>query len=107
MTCDRYRFSHLFPKCSKATITTANDVSSSVIRVGTIPLSSTLEIEDLLIVSSLNCNILSMNQLVKSHNCVALFFPTHCVFQNIHTREKIDSGRQMGGLYYLEDGFQH
>jgi hypothetical protein len=107
MTCDRYRFSHLSPKCSKTTITNANGVSSPVIGVGTVPLSPTLAIKDVLFVPSLNCNLLSINQLTKSHNCVALFFPTHCVFQNIHTQEKIGSGRQVGGLYYLEDGFQH
>lgn len=107
MTCDRYRFSHLSPKCSKTTITNANGVSSPVIGVGTVPLSPTLAIKDVLFVPSLNCNLLSVTQLTKSHNCVALFFPTHCIFQNIHTREKIGSGRRIGGLYYLEDGFQH
>ncbi|KAK0590635.1 hypothetical protein LWI29_029723 [Acer saccharum] len=106
MTCDRYRFSHLSPKCSKTTIINANDVSSPVIGVGTVPLSPTLAIKDVLFVPSLNCNLLFVNQLTNSHNCVALFFPTHRV-QNIHTKEKIGSGRQNEGLYYLEDGFQH
>ncbi|KAF7116457.1 hypothetical protein RHSIM_RhsimUnG0026700 [Rhododendron simsii] len=46
MTCDRYRFSHLSPKCSKTTITNANGVSSPVIGVGTVPLSPTLAIKD-------------------------------------------------------------
>lgn len=35
------------------------------------------------------------------------FIPTHCVFQHIHTKEKIGSGRQVGGLYYLEEAFQY
>ncbi|KAJ0021704.1 hypothetical protein Pint_31688 [Pistacia integerrima] len=107
MTCDHYRFSYLSTKCSKTTITNANDVSSSVIRVDTISFSLTLAIKDVLFVPSLNCNLLYVNQLTKSHNCITLFFSTHCVFQDIHTKEKIGNGRQNGGLYYLEDGFQH
>ena len=80
MTCDRYRFSHLSSKSSKITITNANGVSSPVIGIGTIPLSLALTIKDVLFVPSLNCNLLSVNQIAKSHNCVALFFPTHCIF---------------------------
>ena len=106
MTCDRYRFSHISFTCSKTTITNANGVLSPFVCVDTIPLSPTLTIKDVLFVPSINCNLLSVNQLAKSHNCVALFFSTHCVFQNVHTKEKIGSGKQSRGLYYLEDGFQ-
>ena len=80
MACDRYRFSHLSSKSSKITITNANGVSSPVIGIGTIPLSPTLTIKDVLFVLSLNCNLLSVNQIAKSHNCVARFFHTHCIF---------------------------
>ena len=34
------------------------------------------------------------------------FFPTNCIFQNIHTKERIGSGKRHGGLYYLENGLQ-
>ena len=107
MTCDHYRFSHLSSKCSKTTVTSANGVSSPVIGVGAILLSPTFVINDVLFVPLLNCNILSISQLTKSHNYVALFFLTHSIFQNIHTKETIGSGKQSGGMYYLEDGFQH
>ena len=103
MTCDRYSFSHIFSTCSKTTITNANGGSSLVVGVGTVFLSPTLTIKDVLYVPSINCNLFSVNQLAKSHNCVALFFPTHCVFHNVHTKKKIGSSKQSRGLYYLED----
>ena len=80
MTCDRYRFSQLSFKSSKITITNANGVSSPVIGIGTVPLSPTLTIKDVLFVLSLNCNLLSVNQIAKSHICVAIFFPTNYIF---------------------------
>ena len=54
ITCNRYRFSHLSSKSSKITITNANGVSSPVIGIGTIPLSPTLTIKDVLFVPSQN-----------------------------------------------------
>ena len=44
--------------------------------------------------------------MTKSHNCVTTFFPTYCIFQNIHTKERIGSGKRHGSLYYLENGLQ-
>lgn len=106
MTYDPNKFSRFSPNCSKTVITNANGVSSPVVSVGTVPLSPSLSIYDVLLVPSLNCNLLSVSQLTKSHNCVVLFFLTYCIFQNIHTKERIGSGKQSGDLYYLEGGFQ-
>jgi len=68
----------------------------------TISVSPLLSISNVLFVPSLNCNILFVSQLTKSHNCVFLFFPTYCTLQNIYTKEKINNGKRSEGLYYLE-----
>ena len=106
MTYEKKRFSHLSSSYPKSVITNANGVSSPVVDIGTILLSPSLSINNVLFVPSLNCNLIFVSQLTKSHNCVTTFFPTYCIFQNIHTKERIGSGKRHGGLYYLEKGLQ-
>ena len=74
---------------------------------GTISIPPLLSISNVLFVPSLNCNILSVSQLTKSHNCVFLFFPTYCTLQNIHTKDNIGGGKRSEGLYYLEGNSQY
>nr|CAD1840715.1 unnamed protein product [Ananas comosus var. bracteatus] len=102
MTCDRSKFTNLSSNNSKPVIANANGISSPVTGVGTVLISPSLSVSNVLFVPSLNCNLLSVSQLTKSHNCVVIFFPTHCVLQNIHTKAKIGSGKRSGDLYYLE-----
>ena len=103
MTCDPHKFTSFSPDCSKTFIINANGVSSPIEGVGTVCLSPSLSIPDVLFVPTLNCNLLSVSKLTKSHSCVASFYPTHCLFQTIHSKEKIGSGRESEGLYYLEN----
>ena len=101
MTCDQHMFTNFSPNCHKTVIITANGVESPIEGVGTVTLSPSLSIPNVLFVPTLNCNLISVSKLTKSHSCVAVFYPTHCVFQDIHTKEKIGSGRYNEGLYYL------
>jgi hypothetical protein len=94
----------LSPSHSILAITNANSVSSPVTGVGNVHISSTLSPSNVLYIPSLTCNLLSISQITKALNYVALFYPTYYIFQNIHTKERIGSGRQRGGLYYLESG---
>jgi len=32
-----------------------------------------------------------------------VFFPSHCVFQDLSTGKKIGLGRERGDIYYLDD----
>lgn len=67
MTSDHYRFNQLSPRCSKATVNNANDVSSLVFGVGTIPLSPILTIKDVLFVLLLDYNYLSIKKKKKKN----------------------------------------
>ena len=89
MTCDRNMFTQFSSNSSVPVIINANGASSPVMGSGTIYISPLLSISNVLFVPSLNCNILFVSQLTKSHNCVLLFFPTYCILQNIHTKEKM------------------
>ena len=80
MTCDPHKFTSFSPDCSKTFIINANGVSSPIKGVGTLCLSPSLSIPDVLFVPTLNCNLLSVSKLTKSHSCVASFYPTHGLF---------------------------
>ena len=41
--------------------------------------------------------------MTKDLNGVAKFFPNNCEFQNLSTRNKIHSAREVNGLYYFEE----
>ena len=103
ITCDPYKFTSFSPDYSKIVIINANGVLSPIEGVGIVCLSPSLSISDVLFVHTLNCNLLSVSKLTKSHSCVASFYPTHCLFQTIHSKEKIGSGRESEGPYYLEN----
>lgn len=106
MTCDDHKFSCLSYIYSKIIVTNANCMSSPIISSGTVLFLPFSQISEVLFISSLNCNLLSVSKISKSHNCFVLFFPTHCILQNIHTKKRIDSGKTRGDLYYLDSGFQ-
>ena len=94
MTYDSSNFSLLSPSHSILAITYANGVASPVTSVGNVFVSSTLSLFNVLYVPSLTCNLFFTSQINKALNCVALFYPTYCIFYNIHTKERISSGKQ-------------
>ena len=107
MTCDRNMFTQFCSNSYILVIINANGVSSPIMGSGTIFISILLSISNVHFVPYLNCNLLSVSQSTKSHNCVFLFFPTYCTLQNIHTKEKIGNGKRSEGLYYLEGNSQY
>ena len=56
----------------------------------------------MLIVPSLDYNLLSVSQLTTYLSCVVIFWPDHCVFKDIQTKQTIGYGIRRGNLYYLE-----
>ena len=68
MTYDTYKFDQLSSKCPINTVTNANGVSSPIIGIGTVPLSLSLTLKDVLFVLSLNCYLINIKQLTKPHN---------------------------------------
>jgi len=68
---------------------------------GTVLLSDTLTLTNVLYVPSLNCNLVSVSQLVNESNRVIAFSDKFCVTQDHTTRTLIGMGEQREGLYYL------
>ena len=92
--------SHTTPPLN--TVKVANGISIPVLGAGSISLTPCLSLSSVLHVPNLSHNLLSIGKLTNQLNCLAIFSPTHCWFQDIQTKALIGHGRERGGLYYLD-----
>ncbi|TQD71560.1 hypothetical protein C1H46_042906, partial [Malus baccata] len=92
--------SHTTPPLN--TVKVANGISTPVLGAGSISLTPGLSLSSVLHVPNLSHNLLSIGKLTNQLNCLAIFSPTHCWFQDIRTKALIGHGRERGGLYYLD-----
>ena len=61
-----------------------------------------MNLHSVLVVPSLNYNLLSISQITTTLFCVVIFWPEFCVFKDIRTRQTIGCGVRRGKLYYLD-----
>ncbi|KAL9432699.1 hypothetical protein AB3S75_027676 [Citrus x aurantiifolia] len=101
MTRDFSKLKSVLPS-SQSVISTANGSTSPIIGEGSITLSNTLTLDTVLVVPSLEYNLLSVSQITSTLACTVTFWPTFCVFQDILTRKILGYGVRRGKLYYLE-----
>ncbi|KAL5843425.1 hypothetical protein ACOSQ4_009383 [Xanthoceras sorbifolium] len=69
---------------------------------GPLTLTENLHSDSVLVVPSLDYNILSVSQITTSLSCIVIFWPDYCVFKNIKTKQTIGYGIKQGKLYYLD-----
>ena len=101
MTFDSKQVSALKPSIQKF-VSTANGTSTSVIGEGSLSLTNNLNLDSVLVVPSLNYNLLSVSQLTTTLSCVVTFWPDSCVLKDIQTRQTIGVGVRRGKLYYMD-----
>ncbi|KAI5339964.1 hypothetical protein L3X38_019238 [Prunus dulcis] len=82
-------------------VSNANGTSSPVVGDGSLSLSTSLHLDSVLLVPSLDHNLLSIVQLTTTLGCTVTFWLNHCVFQDILTGKTIGCGTRWGKLYYL------
>ena len=87
---------------SQKCVSTANGASTPVIGEGVVSLTDTLNLESVLVVPSLEYNLLSVAQITLTLHCVVIFLPDFCVFKDMQTRQTIGYGVRRGKLYYLD-----
>ncbi|CAH9092634.1 unnamed protein product [Cuscuta europaea] len=83
-------------------VTLANGSTASVNGLGTTTLSPNLSLSSVLYLSQFPFNLISVSQIIKALNCCVIFFPTHCLFQDLGTKQIIGKGRLVNGLYVFE-----
>jgi hypothetical protein len=101
MTFDSRQISHLRPSSQKS-ISTANGSEASIVGEGSLSLTKNLNLDSVLVVPSLDHNLLSISQITASLSCVVIFWPNSCVFKDIQTKQTIGYGIKRGKLYYLD-----
>ncbi|KAH0720857.1 hypothetical protein KY290_005874 [Solanum tuberosum] len=82
MTFDSRQVSSLKPSSQKY-IFTANSSSTPIIGERSLSLINNLNLDNVLVVPSLDCNLLSVSQITTTLSCVVMFWPTYCVFKDI------------------------
>ena len=83
-------------------VSTTDGTPSPVLRECSISLTKNLNLDSILVVSSLNHNLLFVAQITLALNRVVIFWPNLCVFKDIQTRKTIGYGTRRGKLYYLD-----
>ena len=58
--------------------------------------------DSVLLVPSLDYNLLSVSQITAVLSCIVIFWPEFCVFKDIQTRQMIGYGIKWGKLYYMD-----
>ena len=77
---------------SQKFISIANGNTTSIIGKGSLTLTNSLKLDTILVVSSLNYNLLSISQITAALSCIVIFLPKFCVFKDIQTRQTIGCG---------------
>ncbi|KAK3019106.1 hypothetical protein RJ639_003788 [Escallonia herrerae] len=77
---------------------------STIVGTGSIVLSPSITLHNVLHVPKLSCNLLSISKLTNDLKCQANFYSTRCGFQEMVSGRMIGSVRASGGLYFFEDG---
>ncbi|CAL8997527.1 unnamed protein product [Prunus brigantina] len=101
MTCDSNKITSLSPS-SQLVVSNANGSSSPVVGEGSLSLTDSLHLDSVLVVSSLDFNLLSVAQITHALFCTVTFWPNCCIFQDILTRKIIGYGTRRGKLYFLD-----
>ncbi|KAG5534863.1 hypothetical protein RHGRI_022851 [Rhododendron griersonianum] len=93
---------HSMKPSKQPIVSTADGTLSSVIGKGSITLTKNLNLDSVLVVPSLNYNLLSVAQITCALQCIVIFWPNLCVFKDIQTRRTIGYGTRRGKLYHLD-----
>ena len=103
MTSISSLFDSYYPCPGNKKVRVADGSLSSIAGKGSIKISGTIELKNVLHVPKLSCNLLSVSKLTKDSNCCAVFFDSHCEFQDRDLGTMIGSASLREGLYYFDD----
>ena len=103
MTGSSNLFSTYIPCSGQQRFKIADGSFSIVAGKGSIVVTKDLILESVLHVPNLSCNLISVGKLTKDLKCVVNFFPNGCIFQDMLLGKRIDSGKEVDGLFILEE----
>ena len=103
MTGNPAIYSSFKPHKSSSTVTVADGSSYHVTGTGIARPTSSITLSSVLGLPNLAFNLVSVSKLTKDLNCCILFFPDHCLFQDLLTKQIIGKGHVSDGLYVLDE----
>jgi hypothetical protein len=78
-----------------------NGSFAEVTHVGTVKISATFILKNVLCVPSFTFNLISASKLTKNHKCCLIFLAGFCFIQNLLTWKTIGLGEEKSGLFHL------
>ncbi|KZV37837.1 hypothetical protein F511_10867 [Dorcoceras hygrometricum] len=103
MTGSSKLFHSYIPCAGNQKIKIADGTLSAIAGQGTIVISQTITLHNVLHVPKLSCNLLSIRKLTRDLKCTTQFSSNLCVFQELDSGKTIGSAKEAGGLYYFGD----
>ena len=91
MTNDPHHLTSILPSTQQH-ISIANGGVSPVTSEGSVSMSHSLNLENVLVVPSLSSNLLPISQISNTLNCTVNFWPNYCLFQDITTHQILGYG---------------
>ena len=79
-----------------------NNAMAKVTHVGTVQVSPTLFLDNLLCIPSFSFNLISISKLTQSSSCCCIFLSQFCLIQDLQLWKMIRLGKKQGGLYTLQ-----
>lgn len=76
--------------------------SATVSFIGTVSLSPTLVLKNVLCVPSFRFNLISASKLTTDLHCCLIFLSGYCLIQDLTTWKRIGLGKENSGLYVLQ-----
>ena len=89
---------------ARSVVELPNGETASVTHIGTIDLSSSLTLHNVLRMPSFTFNLLSVSTITKSHPCCLVFLSTFCFIQDLTCWRMIGVEQANNGLYLLQSG---
>ncbi|KAK3027217.1 hypothetical protein RJ639_040806 [Escallonia herrerae] len=102
MTGNPKIFSSFRSHTAPSPVTIADGSNYTIKESGTVKPTSSITLSSVLSLPSLAFNLMSVSRLTKDLNCCISFFPDHCLFQDLMTKETIGKGHVSDGLYILD-----
>jgi hypothetical protein len=78
-----------------------NGSFAEVTHVGTVKISATFILTNVVCVPSFTFNLISASKLTKNHKCCLIFLAGFCFIQNLLTWKTIGLGEEKSGLFHL------
>ena len=100
MICSTSLFTHITSVVSK-TVRLPNGQHASVTHIGTIKISESFVLTNVLCIPSFSFNLISVSKLIQTLQCCVIFLSKFCFIQNLTSWRTIGVGKEAGGLYHL------